>query len=128
MLRTRMQIKFDMVELRRAHFPHPRKSNTCYCDNCKIRLATDMHETISRAKVVGAKSEIHDLIYQPELCGLLCQECHVFAHEIEVIIEIEKVNEKIYGREEILKVLESIPEAYRANCDYGKFVRVDYGG
>jgi predicted nucleic-acid-binding Zn-ribbon protein len=65
--RTRLLTKAKMVQHRGP-----------LCEYCGERRATDMHEIICRSLTIGDDTA-REISYRPELCSLLCRECHEVA-------------------------------------------------
>lgn len=73
-----------------------------YCDFCQKRPGVEMHEIISRGRTIKQQDQ-RDLSYQPELCSILCRECHhSVAHTINGRNILVSRNVEIYGKDLVL--------------------------
>lgn len=85
----------------------------CSCDYCGKNEGSHMHELIPRSKTVG-NQEARERSYQPELCSLLCPECHNFADSDVVDKYLWDFNINLWGREAVEQALANVNEVLRA--------------
>lgn len=46
------------------------------CPVCGWRMATDLHEIVSRRRVQGSPEALRLVFESPELCTAVCRKCH----------------------------------------------------
>lgn len=86
------------------------------CDLCDIRDGIEYHEIVSRGRTEGAPEEVRDASFQPEICALLCRECHDnVAPTTAGRTLLFGVLIGLYGYENVERMLNAIPFKYRAN-------------
>lgn len=83
---NRMTIKHQQIILRGA-----------FCEMCGKNPVHDLHEIFSRSLTVG-NEEARYISYHPELCSLLCRECHKKADSDESKVFLLKKNIQTFGR------------------------------
>jgi len=101
-------VKRDMIVLRRQMFGGVGYRNKyCRCDMCQERPGTEMHEIYSRGRT--RNDEYRDVIYQEQLCSILCSECHRIAHNKEGREKLVKRNCTIYGDSTVRQCANKLP-------------------
>lgn len=89
------------------------------CDLCgKKNCELQMHEIVSRRRMLGATEEEMLLSYAPEICSLLCQHCHDrIAPTKEGQRRLLRFNITLYGRENVKAALAKVPERFRRDVE-----------
>ena len=90
----------------------------CKCDICGIRPGVEYHEVVSRGRTQGAPDDIRLLSYEPAICALLCQQCHMNIAPTTAGRKI--IFEKLiwlFGVKKVLECLFAIPEKYRRGIE-----------
>lgn len=84
----------------------------CLCDLCQKRKGIQYHELIARSKTVGNK-EARELSFQPELCSLLCQQCHDEADRKVVAYTLWEFNKKLWGINQVIEAFNRLQAVMR---------------
>ena len=90
----------------------------CKCDICGIRPGVEYHEVVSRGRTQGAPDDVRLASYQPAICALLCQQCHMQIAPTTAGRKI--ILEKLiwlFGIKKVLECLYAIPEKYRRGIE-----------
>jgi hypothetical protein len=85
------------------------------CDICRKRYSgLQMHEIVSRRRMLGASEEDTRLSYAPEICSLLCQSCHEHVAPTKAgQRKLLEFNIALYGWQAVHDALYAIPERFR---------------
>ena len=80
-----------------------------HCDLCRqlIHGLPQMHELIPRRLTIGS-DEARELSFQPELCAILCADCHSIAEREENETRLWERNYQRYGKERVLQAFERL--------------------
>ena len=86
------------------------------CDLCQQRFTGNMHmhEMIARRRTIGHK-EARELSFQPELCSILCPDCHLIA-ETEIVERLLWLrNFNLYGETRVRRAHKMLTDTYPIN-------------
>lgn len=109
---TRMQMKQRAI--RKRIYKYGSIDRSCPCDICGKNAATDMHEIINKDRVY--EPNVRLLTEVPELCSLLCQNCH--ANKAAGMKEqLLKKNMEIYGKKAVVDALYAVSAKYRRGIE-----------
>lgn len=85
------------------------------CDLCgkpHLESPLEMHELINRGRTVNNPAA-RLLSYKPQLCALLCQECHSQAHNPVVRDQLFRLNYARYGYSQVAAAFSELDLAFQ---------------